>query len=69
MIVPQAENFRKCKFYQQEALMKSIVLNNGIEMPVLGLGTFLMGGTECEHSVLAAIEAGYRLIDTAEALF
>lgn len=47
--------------------MKSIVLNNGIEMPVLGFGTFLMGGMECEHSVLAAIEAGYRLIDTAEA--
>lgn len=47
--------------------MKSIVLNNGIEMPVLGFGTFLMGGAECEHSVLAAIEAGYRLIDTAEA--
>lgn len=47
--------------------MKSIVLNNGIEMPVLGFGTFLMGGAECEHSVLSAIEAGYRLIDTAEA--
>lgn len=47
--------------------MKSIVLNNGIEMPVLGFGTFLMSGAECERSVLAAIETGYRLIDTAEA--
>lgn len=47
--------------------MKHIVLCNGVEMPVLGFGTFLMGGVECENSVLAAIEAGYRLIDTAEA--
>lgn len=47
--------------------MKSIVLNNGIEMPILGFGTFLMGGAECESSVLEAIRAGYRLIDTAEA--
>lgn len=47
--------------------MKSIVLNNGVEMPVLGLGTFLMDGAECENSVLSAIEAGYRLFDTAEA--
>lgn len=47
--------------------MKSIALNNGVEMPVLGFGTFLMGGTECESSVMEAIKAGYRLIDTAEA--
>lgn len=47
--------------------MKSIVLNNGIEMPILGFGTFLMGGAECESGVLEAIRAGYRLIDTAEA--
>lgn len=47
--------------------MKKITLNNGIEMPVLGFGTFLMCGAECESSVLSAIEAGYRLIDTAEA--
>ena len=49
--------------------MNTILLNNGITMPVLGFGTFLTGGEECESSVLAAIEAGYRLIDTAEALF
>lgn len=47
--------------------MKSVVLNNGIEMPILGFGTFLTGGAECESSVLSAIGAGYRLIDTAEA--
>lgn len=36
-------------------------------MPMLGFGTFLMGGTECEEGVLAALRCGYRLIDTAEA--
>ena len=34
---------------------------------MLGFGTFLMGGSECEESVLAAIRSGYRMIDTAEA--
>ena len=36
-------------------------------MPMLGFGTFLMGGTECEESVLTALRCGYRMIDTAEA--
>lgn len=47
--------------------MNTITLNNGIEMPMLGFGTFLTNGTECEESVIAAIKNGYRLIDTAEA--
>lgn len=47
--------------------MNRITLNNNIQMPMLGFGTFLMGGTECEESVLAAIRSGYRMIDTAEA--
>lgn len=42
-------------------------LNNGIEIPVLGFGTFQMNGEECEKSVRLAIAHGYRLIDTAEA--
>lgn len=33
---------------------------------MIGFGTFLMGGSECEESVLAAIRSGYRMIDTAE---
>ncbi len=40
-------------------------LNNGITMPILGFGVFQMSNEEAEESVLAAIEAGYRLIDTA----
>lgn len=36
-------------------------------MPMVGFGTFLNNGDECEKSVCQAIQAGYRLIDTAEA--
>ena len=39
-----------------------------ISMPMLGFGTFLSTGEDCKHSVAEAIGAGYRLIDTAEAL-
>lgn len=47
--------------------MNTLTLNNGIQMPVLGFGTFMMNGSECEESVFTAIRAGYRMIDTAEA--
>ncbi len=46
--------------------MKTIKLNNGIEMPTLGYGVFQITDlNECENNVLYAIESGYRLIDTA----
>lgn len=45
--------------------MDMVTLNNEVKMPMLGFGTFLMGGTECEESVLTALRSGYRLIDTA----
>src|SRR5215813_1534964 len=41
-------------------------LNNGINMPLLGLGAYNMYGKEAENAVLQALEIGYRLIDTAE---
>ena len=47
--------------------MEYIKLNNGVEIPLLGFGTFLNIGDECEKSVCTAVESGYRLIDTAEA--
>ena len=47
--------------------MKTVKLNNGIEMPVLGLGTFLMKPQEAEDAVYNALMSGYRLIDTANA--
>lgn len=46
--------------------MQSVVLNNGVEMPLLGFGVFQMTDSgECERSVAEAIRVGYRLIDTA----
>ena len=47
--------------------MKTLTMNNGVEIPVLGFGTFRTAQEETEKSVLTAIESGYRLIDTAEA--
>ncbi len=47
--------------------MKTITLNNGIEMPMLGIGTFNLSPDQAERSVTAALKAGYRLIDTANA--
>lgn len=49
--------------------MQTIKLNNGVEMPILGFGVFQVSPTECEHCVLDAISAGYRLIDTAQAYY
>ncbi len=47
--------------------MEYVTLNNGIKMPMAGIGTFLLSSDEAEASVLAALEYGYRLIDTANA--
>ena len=48
--------------------MKTVKLNNGVEMPLLGLGVYqITNPDECEQAVLTAIESGYRLIDTASA--
>ena len=47
--------------------MENIKLNNGLEMPMEGLGTFLMTPDEAENATINALENGYRLIDTANA--
>jgi 2,5-diketo-D-gluconate reductase A len=48
--------------------MQQVTLNNGLGMPILGFGVFQMTDLEeCERSVSEAIQAGYRLIDTAAA--
>jgi diketogulonate reductase-like aldo/keto reductase len=44
-------------------------LNNGIKMPLLGLGVYNMHEAEAKAAVLKALEVGYRLIDTAAAYF
>ncbi|MDB5020589.1 MAG: aldo/keto reductase [Pedobacter sp.] len=48
--------------------MQNIILNNGIEMPILGFGVYQVpDAEECERSVYDALQTGYRLIDTAAA--
>lgn len=47
--------------------MESIKLYNGVEMPLLGYGVFLVSPDECERCVTDALSVGYRLIDTAQA--
>lgn len=42
-----------------------ITLNNGVQMPMVGCGTFLLTPDEAEASVLSALQSGYRLVDTA----
>lgn len=49
--------------------METIRLNNGIEMPILGYGVYLVRSEVCERCVLDAIGAGYRSIDTAQAYY
>ena len=47
--------------------MEYIELNNGVKMPTLGYGVFLVSPDECERCVSEALSVGYRLIDTAQA--
>lgn len=47
--------------------MEYVTLNNGIKMPMAGIGTFLLTPDEAEASVLNVLAYGYRLIDTANA--
>ncbi|WP_373767087.1 aldo/keto reductase [Glaesserella sp.] len=45
--------------------MKSVKLNNGINMPMVGFGVFQVSDEDTEKAVLEALKAGYRLLDTA----
>ena len=47
--------------------MEYATLNNGVKMPMAGIGTFMLSPDETEASVLSALQCGYRLIDTANA--
>ena len=47
--------------------MKYLTLNTGMQMPLIGFGTFMLGGETCKNAVAEAIKNGYRMIDTAEA--
>ena len=43
--------------------MEYATLNNGIKMPMAGIGTFLLTPDEAEASVLSALQCGYRLCE------
>ncbi|MDG2916527.1 aldo/keto reductase [Bisgaard Taxon 10/6] len=45
--------------------MKSVKLNNGLEMPMVGFGVYQVSDEDTEKAVLEALKAGYRLLDTA----
>lgn len=47
--------------------MQTIKLNNGIDSPVIGLGTFMLSPADAQKSTREALKMGYRLIDTANA--
>ena len=47
--------------------MEYATLNNGVKMPMAGIGTFLLTPDEAEASCVSALQDGYRLIDTANA--
>lgn len=44
-----------------------VTLNNGVQMPMAGIGTFMLSPDEAEASVISALQGGYQLIDTANA--
>lgn len=48
-------------------IMEYVTLNNGVKMPMVGIGTFLLQPEDVEAAVFAALKEGYRLIDTANA--
>ena len=47
--------------------MNYLTLNNGVKMPLVGFGTFMLNGQACTDAVATAIKTGYRMIDTAQA--
>ncbi|ORY84778.1 putative aldo-keto reductase [Protomyces lactucae-debilis] len=48
------------------SLTSRVTLNNGLSMPRLGFGVYMVSGQQCRQNVLEALEAGYRHIDSAE---
>ena len=48
-----------------QAVKEAVALRNGVEMPLVGLGVMHTYGSECVRSICEAVDAGYRMIDTA----
>ena len=45
---------------------KTVLLNSGYEMPIIGIGTYMLSSSQAEQSVYNALKVGMRLIDTAD---
>lgn len=60
---------KETKNTKKGATMQTIKLNNGVNMPILGYGTYQIPQNEAQRCVEDAISVGYRLIDTAQAYF
>ena len=52
-------------FMNATSVKMTAALRNGVEMPLIGLGVMHMYGSECVRAICEAVEAGYRMIDTA----
>jgi diketogulonate reductase-like aldo/keto reductase len=52
---------------KEDFTMEYVTLNNKLECPVVGIGTFMLSPVDAENSVREALKMGYRLIDTANA--
>ncbi|MCH5185419.1 MAG: aldo/keto reductase [Oscillospiraceae bacterium] len=61
---PDAEAVHTNEFDLEKGV---VLLNNGLEMPIIGIGTFTLTDEQAEDSVYWALSDGYRLIDTATA--
>ena len=59
-------NMENIKNYDSFNLQtKTVRLNGGYDMPIIGIGTYSLTGNTCVNSIVTAIQNGYRLIDTA----
>ena len=61
----QAEDNKEGTYPAFDFETRTVTLNSGYEMPILGLGTYALSDSEAEDSVYWALKAGFRLIDTA----
>lgn len=60
-----SKKIRKFAVAKKVRIMQKAILYNGVEMPALGYGVFMIPAADTERCVLDAIETGYRMIDTA----
>ena len=61
-----AKDSKTAKAQSKGVKMEFLTLNNGIKMPILGLGTYGLSGKSGQEAISQALQVGYRLIDTAQ---